>query len=132
MDARTSIHDLDTPCKNPPLDETSEVEVIDPTHPLFGRRFPLVSASSTLTGPGYVWVAYRDYMRLRIPLSATNLAPSQPALQTKFTAQAIAELIALAYECEVLCQSNHKTSGAACPKRSASKSPRRSQRSFRR
>lgn len=33
------------PINNPLLEEVTEVEVTDPTHPLFGRRFPLLSVS---------------------------------------------------------------------------------------
>jgi hypothetical protein len=49
--------------------------VTDPTHPLFGRRFPLIATSTTLTGPGYAWVVYRDDVQLRLPLAATDLIP---------------------------------------------------------
>ncbi len=129
---QTSIHLLDTPRNDEALEKPTEIEVTDPTHPLFGRRFPLLSTSSTLAGPGFVWVAYRDYMRLRIPLSATNLVASRPARAAKLSRQSIEELLALAKECEVLCRSNRKPSGTTCPTNSANKSQRRSPRSSRR
>ncbi len=72
------------------------VEVVDPTHPLFGRRFPCARTSTPLTGPGFVWVVYRDFMQLRIPLGSTSLVPAHPRVRTTYTAQAIADLLALA------------------------------------
>ena len=51
----------------------------DPTHPLFGRRFPVLSISRQPHSPGYVLVVYRDSMRLRIPVPATSLATGQTA-----------------------------------------------------
>ncbi len=110
----------------------AEVEVTDPTHPLFGRRFPLASTSSTLTGPGYAWVVYRDSMQLRIPLAATNLGAALPRVPTKLTLEAIEDLLALAGESEVLCLPSPTTSGTACPPHSGSKSPMRSPQSSRR
>ena len=132
MDEPSSKHQLDAPCKNPSQEKLSEIKVTDPTHPLLGRSFPLLSTSTTLTGPGFAWVLYRDYMRLRIPLSATNLALSRPVLQTKLAPVAIEDLIALARQCEVLCQSNHEIFGTDYPKHSAAKSQQRSPRSSRR
>ena len=51
-------------------------------------------------------VAYRDYMRLRIPRLATNLAPARPLGSTKLTLAAATELIALAEQCEGLCHTD--------------------------
>lgn len=94
----------------------------DPAHPLFGQRFPIRSVSSPLQGAGHVLVAYRDYMVLRIPTEATNLAEPRPASKTKLTRPAIEELVALAVECEVIClpslssppTSSPAKSGTAC------------------
>jgi hypothetical protein len=104
------------------------VEVVDPTHPLYGRRFPLARISTTLTGPGYAWVAYRDFMQLRIPLASTNLVPAHSQVRTTFTGQAIADLLALAgawalWEAGMeACQLPRTTSGDGCPPPSASRS----------
>ena len=46
----------------------------DPTHPLFGRRFALISVSSPLQGAGSALVSYREYMVLRLPVASTTLA----------------------------------------------------------
>jgi hypothetical protein len=113
---------LDAPCNEIELENPCEIEVTDPTHPLFGRHFPLLYTSSTLTGPGYAWVAYQGFMRLRIPLAATNLVLSRPRFRAKFSRESIEELLTLARESEVLCPLIQKTSGPACPTNSASKS----------
>ena len=83
----------------------------DPTHPLFGRRFRLLSVSSSPQSSGNVFVAYREYMILRSPLLATNLALARSASPTKLTLSAVAELILLAEQCEGLCHSDPPTSG---------------------
>ena len=123
---------LDAPFKNPKGEDLTEVEVTDPTHPLYQSRFPLLSRSSPLAGEAHVFVAYRGDMRLKIPLSATNLAPSRPASTSKLTPDALLDLVALATECEVLCPSTHDTSGSDSPKPSAKRPSRTSPRSFRR
>jgi hypothetical protein len=79
--------------------------VTDPAHPLFGRRFPVVSVSSTGHRCAMVAVSYRQNMVLRIPISATNLVGSQPVHQTKLTLVALTELISLAEHWE----GNHAT-----------------------
>ena len=92
------------------------VEVTDPTHPLFGRRFPVVSISHPPQCPGHVVVAYRDFMRLRLPVQATDLAPGNAAvLRTKFTRTALGELLALVKECPNSCPSDPEPSGANSP-----------------
>lgn len=115
--------------------------MVDPTHPLFGRCFPLASRSSTLTGPGFVWVLYRGDMRLRLPLAATNLAAARAATAgaplgpTKLTPEAIRDLLALATQYsarEVPCPSAPPTSGADSPRPSATTSSATSPPSSRR
>jgi hypothetical protein len=90
-----------------------KIEVTDPTHPLFGRRFSLVSRTSSLPGPGYVLVAYCDDMLLRIPVAATSLSSSLPVARTKLTLAAIKDLVQLAAQCEVLCPPSPPMSGVA-------------------
>jgi hypothetical protein len=93
-----------------------EIEVTDPTHPLFGRRFPIVSVSHPLQRPGHVVVAYRDFMRLRISVQATNLtADIGSQVRTQFTREAILALLALLKECEDSCPAHPGTSGTDCP-----------------
>ncbi|MBU0703209.1 MAG: Y4bD/Y4pK family protein [Chloroflexi bacterium] len=93
----------------------TEIEVTDPTHPLFGRRFPVLAIHRPQhNAGGHVIVAYREYMGLRIPYLSTNLAPSRPAGQTKLTGESLTDLISLAEQCEVLCLSNPQQSGRDC------------------
>ena len=98
-------------------DETSdsEIEVIDPRHPLFGRRFLLVSRTSSPHGPGHAFVAYREGMLLCIPLACTTLAPSRSPVCTKLTFDAVKELLSVAEDCEALCPRLPPLSGSACP-----------------
>ena len=90
------------------------MEVTEPTHPLYGRRFPIVSLSAPLQGGGRVRVAYRQQMTLQIALEATNLGPTRPHSQTKLTLEALTEFLALAEQYEVLCPTNLKKSGPVC------------------
>ena len=88
----------------------------DPTHPLYGRRFPVVSVSHPPQRPGHVVVAYRDFMRLRLPVQATNLASANDAwLRTTFTRAALHELLALLKECEGSCPRDPEPSGGDSP-----------------
>jgi hypothetical protein len=53
-----------------------------------------------------VFVAYRDTMRLRIPISSTSLVPSgSRPLRTKWTREAIQEFLSLVTEGEASCHS---------------------------
>jgi hypothetical protein len=97
---------LDTPLNNPLEPPSEEVEVTDPTHPLFGRRFSVLSVTRNPRGPAFVFVAYRDAMRLRIPICSTSLAPSQiRTLRTKWTREAVQDLLSLVTEGNTSCHS---------------------------
>src|SRR6266496_574211 len=86
-----TIPQLNTLFNNPNEENRTEIEVTDPTHPLFGRRFALISVSSPLQGAGSAFVSYREYMVLRLPVASTTL-----------TADAIQELMTIAEDCEAL------------------------------
>ena len=91
---------------NPPESLPEEVEVTDPTHPLFGRRFPVLSVSRQTRNAAVVFVAYRDMMRLRIPVSSTSLAPCHiDPPRTKWTLEAVQEFLSLLTEGEPSCHS---------------------------
>ena len=95
---------VNTPLKNPSsVNELTEVEVIDPMHPLFGRCFSVVFSANPRPGRAYVAVTYRGEMRLRIPLSVTQVMPPQSILGTKLTLESVTELVTLIEACEVLC-----------------------------
>src|SRR3982751_722503 len=77
----------------------AEIEVTDPGHPLFGRRFPVVSVSgSRASGAvGHALVAHRGRALLKLPLAATSLVPRPPdAGLSKLSVEAMRELIDLA------------------------------------
>ncbi len=97
-----TIPQLNTLFNNPNEENRTEVEVTDPTHPLFGRRFALISVSSPLQGAGSAFVSYREYMVLRLPVASTTLALSRPVISTKLTPDAIQELMTIAEDCEAL------------------------------
>ncbi len=107
---------------NAPVDTTiltddDLIEVVDPTHPLFGRRFQVVRLCPLPRGEGFVDVFYREHIRLRIPLDATDRATSLLARRaTKLTLEGIKELIALAKECQPSCRNNPASSGPGFPK----------------
>jgi hypothetical protein len=115
--------------------DLAEVEVTDPSHPLYGRRFALLSTRPRPHSVGYLFVAYRDTMVLRIPQAATRLVipplESQQPL-TQLTSHAITELISFAEQCEVLCPATQPTSGTDSPLRGKRVSAPTSRRSSRR
>ena len=83
---------------------------------------------------GYIFVAYRDTMVLRLPHAATSLgaAPPESAPRTKLTTHAVTELISFATQCEVLCPATQRNSGIDSPPRGKPVSALTSQRSSRR
>ena len=88
------------------------IEVTDPAHPLFGRRFPLLRLCRSAHGAGFVEVRYRDTFRLRIPLDATDRATTPPTgTRTKLTPAAVQEFIALAEESAGSCRNHPSASG---------------------
>ena len=90
----------------------------DPTHPLFGRRFQVLSVTHPPQAPGHVVVAYRDGMRLRLPVPATDLASDDfLSPRTKFTPEALRGLLALVKECEGSCPGHPGASGTGSPTR---------------
>jgi hypothetical protein len=97
-----TIPQLNTLFNNPEEKDRTEIEVSDPTHPLFGRRFPLISVSAPLHGPGSALVSYREYMVLRLPVASTTLAAARPVISTKLTLDAVKELMTIAEDCEAL------------------------------
>jgi hypothetical protein len=128
----TTRRHLDTPFKKHDELELLEVEITDCTHPLFGRRYTVASAGGPFASAGILRVFYSDFIVLKIPLAATNLAPPRPGLSSKLTADAISDLIALAEDSEVLCQSRRANSGRTSRQRSVPKSPTTSRPSSRR
>jgi hypothetical protein len=112
-----TIPQLNTPFNYPNIEETTEVEIIDPTHPLFGRRFRLLSVSTPLHNSSTVTVSYNGYMSLRIPLLSTNIVIVRPMQRTKLTPESLNEFISTVGQWEGnICYMNQKESGEECPR----------------
>jgi hypothetical protein len=129
-----TIDHLNTPVNHPPIDDPTEVEVTDPTHPLFGRRFALLSTRPRPHSVGYLFVGYRDTMVLRISQTATHVVsppPESTSMSTR-TLHAITELMSLAEPCEVRCPATQPKSGIDSPLRGKPVSALTSRRSSRR
>jgi hypothetical protein len=85
---------------------------------LFGRRFQVIRVCALPRGEGFVDVFYREHIRLRIPIDATDRATSVLAhRRTKVTLEGVQQLIALAKECQALCRDNPPSSGRSSKKR---------------
>ena len=122
---------VDTPSTTPA--ESEQIEVTDPTHPLFGRKFVLIARQGRpQERSGCVLVAYRDSILIKLPVGVTHLSSAAaPAARTKLDAEAVRQLLAFVKECEPPCASSPKTSGRTCPRRAASKSSKTSSPSSR-
>jgi hypothetical protein len=105
---------VNTPVKNP-SEGLTEIEITDPMHPLFGRRFALLSISTSPRAIGHAAVIYQGHMQLRIPLSATHLSAPAQSLGTKLTLESVTELVLLTQQCEALCPFFPTLSGTDCP-----------------
>jgi Resolvase, N terminal domain len=102
--------------------------------PLFGRRLALLSTRPRPHSVGYLFVAYRDTMVLRISQTATHSVsppPESPSM-SHLPLPAITERSALAEQCEVLCPATQPTSGIDSPPRGNPVSAPTSRRSSRR
>jgi len=77
---------------------SEEVEVIDPTHPLYGRRFNVISVETVSCGESLVRVNYRFGLTLLLPVGATDLEPGRVsrAVRAKLSVDAVNDLIAVA------------------------------------
>jgi hypothetical protein len=93
------------------------VTVIDPAHPLCGRTFPVVSVSRQPRDIGYVVVAYRDAIRLRLPVPATDLSsPTTRTPPTKWTPAAVREFLALVAEVSPPCPNRRRSGRGSRPR----------------
>jgi hypothetical protein len=102
-----------------------EIEVTDPAHPLFGRRFKVHSGSGGDSPTARIFVFYRDDHRLMILREATNLSVLERiAPRAKLSTSAVQEFLALVKEYE-LCRSSPAQFGSAsvplCEKKSSRK-----------
>lgn len=101
-----------------------ELEVTDPFHPLYGRRFKVHSLTGGAVETARVYVEYRDGIRLQILQCSTNLSLLEPAgLRSKLTAAAVKEFLALVQEYEP-CLSRPRKSGPVSRRQSGKRSSR--------
>src|SRR5262249_17524052 len=112
---RTTQRD-DAPFQDPSPLDPEVIEVTDPTHPLYGRRFQDLSISHPPQRPGHVVVAYRGSLRLRIPVPATEPAPANVARsRPRFTRDSLLEFLALCKEFQATCVDHPGPSGTGSP-----------------
>src|SRR5512145_434721 len=129
-----TIEHLNTPVNNPLVDDPTEIEVTAPTHPLFGRRFALLSTRPRPHSVGYLFIAYRDTIVLRIAQTATHIVspPPESTSMSQLTLHAITELISFVEQCEGLCPAPQPNSGIDSRPRGKPVSAPTSRRSSRR
>jgi len=126
----------DTPKSHDDVAVCDEIEVVDPRHPLYGRRYRLISIGKETIAHGackesFARVHYRFGLTLLLPLRVTNLERNglPCAAPTKLSLDALQELIALAEESGGTCPLNLEGSGAVCRKRSGKRSQKISAKS---
>lgn len=93
MEMESKSPHLDTPIRWED-DRTELITITDPTHPLHGRSFALMSASSSAGSGRQILVVYRDGVLIRVPAAATSLLPSaadRPS--SKLSIEAVRDLI---------------------------------------
>jgi hypothetical protein len=102
---------------------SADVEVIDPMHPLSGKRFRLISVEQGTYSDSCVRVEWRFGLTLRLPLHATNLGSGgeRSVTRTKLSVEALEELVAVAEGSEGVCPQSLDTSGAISRPRSAAR-----------
>ena len=104
----------------------------DPTHPLFQRKFRVLSVSRGTYGPVQITVRFRDDLTLRLPQQSTSMSGLvKVPVRSKLTAEAVRDLLAFVKENES-CPRQPRKSGATsrrpCGKKSATKSTASSRR----
>ena len=98
------------------------MEVVDPGHPLFGRRFRLLSVTRGTADTPQIFVRFRDGITLRVPLRATSLSMwAEDAPRAKLSVIAVQELLALLKEYEQ-CPRHQEKSGTSSRRRSGKSS----------
>jgi hypothetical protein len=108
------------------------VEVTDPTHPLFQRKFQLLSVSRGNCGTIYVSVRYRGDLSLQLPLQCTSLSDlAKITIRSKLTAEAVRDLLAFVKENDS-CPHQPRKSGKTSRRKCSKKSPKKSTASSRR
>ena len=115
IDARRATTHRDTPIADGDLSGAEEIEVTDPRHPLYGRRFRLLTVTSGVRSAQLARVVYRPDIFLLLPISVTSLhPPTTRSVPTKLCLEALEDLLRVTAEREGECRSTPTTSGEAC------------------
>ena len=102
----------DTPFISDYVSHPTKVEITDPKHPLYGRKFLLDSKRQEGSQEKrQVFVRNEDGYLLKVSVSSTSLAKSKPILSTKLTLESIKEVVTLMEQSEQLWQEIQKKSG---------------------
>ena len=101
----------DAPIQNPKGEGPAEIEVIDPMHPLYGRKFEIAYISSRQSDNRFVSVIYCVDMYLNIPISVTQLSIPASRLDIKLTLESVTELISVVQRFDLPCLFPHELSG---------------------
>jgi hypothetical protein len=118
---RATTH-RDTPVADGDLAGVEEIEIIDPRHPLYGRRFRLVAVTNGARSVQLARVMYRPDIFLLLPISVTSLhPPATRIVPTKLCLEALEDLVRVAAEREE-CRSIPAMSGEPCRPSSAGRS----------
>ena len=112
-------HDINTPTVNIDGSDVKEIEVIDPTHPLYRRKFNVSIDQLDRYRTKSVRVEYKDDIKLSIAISSTNFNPietNSKSISIKLTLDAVKQIVLLTQELN-LCQSTRKKSGKKSQKK---------------
>ena len=86
---------------DPASGSTDWVEVTDPAHPLYGRRFEILSAPRGRDDHAHLLVRYRDGIVLRLPRRVTSLsALGHDAPRATLSRTGVEEFLSLVKEYE--------------------------------
>jgi len=114
----------DSPDSDNDVPFPTEVEVVDPTHPLYRECFRIVSVTRQACSDSLVRVEWRFGLTLLLPLSVTDIGGFEEsrAMRTRLSIEALEDLVAVAEASEGACLSSLGTSGARCRQHSAGRS----------
>lgn len=129
--SRRAMGQSDIPGYEGDVSPPTEITVVDPRHPLYGRRFQLRGITHDRRVGSRVVVEYQPGISLTLPINMTSLRPF-PVSGTfagKLCVEGLRDLVAVAGSSEEACPSCPPKSGAVCRQCCVEKSPTNSPRS---
>lgn len=106
---------VDTPAFDDGKASSQWLEVTDPSHALYGKRFAIARIARGPEASAVVFVRYGDHFQLRVPIRATSLSTLlEQAPRFKLTRCSVEDLLSLVKEYES-CQQRPKRSGRHSP-----------------